>query len=124
MQQIKTVSPQEYSWRSEESELISSILGSAQERGVENGPMRAAKALLRGFHRGSALGNAPKPIGRTQANHLEGLVASLTEEIKNHRSEIRELQMLVQHVSPDLLSSVSSRSRGPWWRKWLLRLSY
>ncbi len=120
MQQIEAVRPQDYSWRSEESELISAILGSAQQRDVENEPMGATMDSPRRMNRRSDLPVSSESTVPTQTHDIERLVASLTEEIRNHRSEIRELQMLVQK-RPFLLSSAS---RGPWWRKWLLRFSY
>jgi hypothetical protein len=110
-----------YIWRSEESALISAILGTAEHRELEEESLERWMEPVQDALEKSLLPEPPKSATQTDIYHLDRMVVMLTEELRLHRRAIQELHALVRQAKADLLPSLSpsQRHREPWWRRWL-----
>ena len=99
-----------YSWDSEETALISAILGAAEQQGVER-----ESADDRKLRQGSIVPRPRQEAAQTDIRHLRSMVDSLTEEVRAYRGEMQVLHVLIEqtHISSPL--SLPRRLWRGWW---------
>ena len=109
LQQANTTTPDRYSWDSEETALISAILGAAEERGVEREPTNDQKP-----RQGSIVPKPRQEAVQTDMGYLRSRVDSLTEEVRAYRGEMEELHVLIEQTHTSSPLSLPRRL----WRGW------
>ena len=108
-QQANATTSDRYSWDSEETAIISAILGAAEERGVERESADGSSLRQRPI--------VPKPrpeVVQTDMGYLRNMVDSLTEEVRAYRGEMQELHVLIDQTHTSSPLSLPRRL----WRVW------
>ena len=101
-QQANATTSDRYRWDSEETAIISAILGAAEEQGVEREPADDSKPR--------------QEVVQTDMGYLSNMVDSLTEEVRAYRGEMEELHVLIEQThTPSPLSLPRRLWRG--WRR-------
>ena len=114
LKQANSYTPEEYRWRPEEVSLISALMGAVEEHDDRNEPTveRDRPAYMQPERQ-------PELATRHQSTQIDirDLVSTLTEEIKAHRGEIKQLHTLIHERQPQLIAQSPDYPRRPWWQR-------
>lgn len=107
-QQANATTSDRYSWDSEETALISAILGAAEEQGVERDSADDRKPRQRTI--------VPRQeAAQTDIRYLRSMVDSLAEEVRAYRGEMQEMHVLMEQAHTSSPLSLPRRLWRGWW---------
>ena len=112
----------ENSWRNVESALVSAIMGKALEDEEERPPERHMEPPERPV-RPLLQPGPPKTATQADIHPLDRMVAVLREELELHRTEVKQLHVLMRREASGEPRYVR-RHGDAWWRRFWLRAGY
>ncbi len=108
-QQANATTSDRFSWGSEETAIISAIMGAAEEQGVERESTDDSKP-----RQGAIVPRPRQEVVQTDMGYLRSRVDSLTEEVRAYRGEMEELHVLIEQTHTSSPLSLPRRL----WRGW------